>query len=268
MIVPFWDQTWVMLPLMSEKRQGGGMDALYHDPDLAGFYDWDNPWSADFDWFLSLLTGAGSVLDLGCGTGIFTVAASSGAARVVGVDPAAAMLDIARSRLGDDRVLWVEAGVSGLDLGQRFDAVVMTGHAFQTLLTPTDRAACLATIARHLAPGGRFFLDSRNPEAREWEGWTPDATRERRAHPQLGQVERWNDAVWDESIGIVTYETHYLLAEGRHIMARSQIGFPSLPVLTQEIAAAGLSVDHWYGDAAGGPLRPGCPDFIPVGRLA
>jgi hypothetical protein len=43
------------------------MDALNQDPALAAFYDWDNPWPADFDWFLSLVEGAGSVLDLGSG---------------------------------------------------------------------------------------------------------------------------------------------------------------------------------------------------------
>ncbi len=58
------------------------MDALYEDPDLAGFYDWDNPWPADFDWFLSCVAGAGTVLDLGCGTGVFSVALAARGARV------------------------------------------------------------------------------------------------------------------------------------------------------------------------------------------
>lgn len=49
-------------------------DALYNDAELAAFYDWDNPWPEDFDWFLSHLHGAGTVLDLGCGTGVFSVA--------------------------------------------------------------------------------------------------------------------------------------------------------------------------------------------------
>ena len=71
-------------------------DALYDDPALAGFYDWDNPWPADFDWFAGLVAGAGSVLELGCGTGIFTVELARRGARAVGVDPSAAMLDIAR----------------------------------------------------------------------------------------------------------------------------------------------------------------------------
>jgi SAM-dependent methyltransferase len=244
------------------------MDALYHDPALAAFYDWDNPWTADFDWFLSLVAGAGSVLDLGCGTGIFAAALAARGAEVVGVDPAAAMLEIARARDEGNRVTWVEAAAQGLDLGRRFEAVVMTGHAFQTLLTLEDRAACMASIARHLAPGGRFFFDSRNPEAREWESWTAEATREVRAHPDFGLVERWNAVEQTEVPDVIEYLTHYRLEDGRHWQARSRIAFPAFADLAGSIATAPLRVDRWYGDATGGPLRRGCPDFIPLGRLA
>lgn len=244
------------------------MDALYQDPALARFYDWDNPWPADFDWFLTLVGGAGSVLDLGCGTGIFSVALAARGAEVVGVDPAAAMLEVARARAGGGAVTWVEAPAQGLKLGRRFEAVVMTGHAFQTLLTPADRASCLATIARHLAPGGRFFFDSRNPEAREWLDWTPDATREVRAHPDHGMVERWNTAEETDAPGVIEYQTHYRLPDGRHWQARSRIAFPGFDELSAAITAAGLRVDRWFGDPAGGPVRPGCPDFIPFGGLA
>ncbi len=244
------------------------MDALYEDPVLAAFYDWDNPWTADFDWFLSLVEGSGSVLDLGCGTGIFSVAMAARGAVVVGVDPAAAMLDIARSRPGGKTVSWQQAAAQELDLGQRFEAVVMTGHAFQTLLTLEDRVATMATMARHLAPGGRFFFDCRNPEAWEWESWTPDATREVRLHPDFGPVERWNTAEETEVPGVIEYQTHYRLKDGRHLQARSRIAFPTFADLAGAIAAAGLRVERWYGDPAGGPLRPGCVDFIPLGRLA
>lgn len=244
------------------------MDALYQDPELAQFYDWDNPWPADFDWFLTLVAGARSALDLGCGTGIFSVALARQGAEVVGVDPASAMLAVARSRPGGVGVTWVEAAAQGLDLGRRFEAVVMTGHAFQTLLTPADRAACLATIARHLAPGGRFFFDSRNPDAREWLEWTPEATRETRAHPDHGMVERWNAAEETDVPDVIEYQTHFRVPDGRHWQARSRIAFPRFDELDAAIAAAGLKADNWYGDPAGGPLRPDCPDFIPVGGLA
>jgi SAM-dependent methyltransferase len=242
------------------------MDALYQDPALAAFYDWDNPWPQDFDWFLTLVEGAGTVLDLGCGTGIFSAALAARGAKVVGVDPAAAMLDVARAR--ESRVTWIMAAAQGLDLGRCFDAVVMTGHAFQTLLTPQDRAACLTTIARHLAPGGRFFLDSRNPAAREWQVWTPEATRKVRRHDAFGIVERWIAAEETEVPGVIEYQTHYRLQDGRHLQARSRIAFPGFDELSVALDAAGLRVDRWFGDAAGGPLRVGCPDFIPVGTLA
>ncbi len=242
------------------------MDMLYQDPELALFYDWDNPWPVDFDWFLSLVEGAGCVPDLGCGTGIFSSALAARGAEVTGVDPAAAMLEVAQAR--DKQVVWIEGTAQGVDLGRRFDAVVMTGHAFQCLLTAQDRAAVLATIARHLAPGGRFFFDSRNPRAREWAGWTDNATRVRRAHPAFGMVERWIAAEETERSGMIAYQTHYLLPDGRHLQARSRIAFPGFDELSSAIAAAGLRVDRWYGDVSGGPLRPSCPDFIPLGGLA
>lgn len=150
-------------------------DALYHDPALARFYDWDCPWTADHDWFATLVRG--SVLDLGCGTGMFAAELAARGLQVTGVDPAPAMLDIARARKGGARVRWVGADARDLNLGERFDTVLMIGHAFQTLLTGPDRAATLATIAGHLATGGRFFFDSRNPGAREWETWGPAQTR-------------------------------------------------------------------------------------------
>jgi SAM-dependent methyltransferase len=239
-------------------------DALYDDPALAAFYDWDCPWGPDHDWFLSLVEGAGSALDLGCGTGIFAAALAARGAEVVGVDPAGPMLAIARARDGGDRVSWVQADARALDLGRRFDAVMMTGHAFQTLLTRNDREAVLAVIRRHLASSGRVFFDSRNPEAREWESWGPEASREVLPHPDHGMVERWNDA-WEEAPGLVTYETHYRLPDGRHLQARSQIAFPGFEELSELIAGAGLVVERWAGDPAGGPLRESCPDFIPIG---
>jgi SAM-dependent methyltransferase len=246
---------------MEQERQ-------YHDPDLAQFYDWDCPWTPDFDWFAALVVGAGSVLDLGCGTGIFTAALAKRGAVAVGVDPAAAMLDIARSREGGSLVTWVKADARQLDLGRRFDAVVMTGHAFQTFLTRADRAAVLAVIARHLAPKGQFFFDSRNPEARAWAEWTPALTHQRRPHPQFGMVARWNDVRPGAGPDLVAYETHYVLQDGRQFSAVSQIVFPAFAELSDLIADAGLRVDHWHGDALGGPLRTGCPDFIPFGSLA
>lgn len=245
-------------------------DRLYTDPALARFYDLDNGWTDDSAFFLHLAAGCRSVLDLGCGTGelAIRIAAEHGAA-VTAVDPACAMLDLARIKPGAERVHWVEGDARGLRLGERFGLIVMTGHAFQTLLSPLDRAACLLAIAAHLAPGGRFVFDSRNPERQEWKEWRPDASRRRFVDPLLGPVCAWNDVARDPASGIVTYETHYRVdADGRHSAATSRIAFPPLAEIERAIAAAGLRVERWLGDWTGAALGPHSPEFIPLGSLA
>ena len=68
------------------------IDKLYTDPELVQFYDLENGWGTDTEFCFQLASTAQSILDLGCGTGI--LAARLGKARrVVGVDPASAMLD-------------------------------------------------------------------------------------------------------------------------------------------------------------------------------
>lgn len=245
-------------------------DRLYGDPALAGFYDPDNGWSEDRTFCLRLAAGCGRVLDLGCGTGdlAIRIAADHGA-RVTGVDPAGAMLDLARAKPGAERVIWVQGDTRTVRLGQHFDLIVMTGHAFQILLTREDRAACLSTIAHHLAPGGRFIFDSRNPVCREWEEWRPGASLRGFDHPAFGRVTAWNDAGWDAARQVVTYETHYRInAGGRRFSAASRIAFPSFAELAGGIAAAGLAVDRWMGDWTGAALTAESPEFIPLGRQA
>lgn len=244
------------------------IDKLYHDPALARFYDLENRWGADLDYCLHLADGARSVLDLGCGTGQLA-ARLADCRTVVGVDPAAAMLDIARCRPGGQRVAWVEADARDVRLGRRFDLVLLTGHAFQVFLADEDQRAVLSTIAAHLAPGGRFIFDTRNPAAQAWRDWTPGQSRRKFEHPGLGTVEAWNDIVQDAATGIVTYQTHYrVLAGERHYSAASRIQFTTQEKLAAMLDRAGLAVDEWLGDWTGGAREPASREIIPVGRLA
>lgn len=242
-------------------------DKLYQDPELAQFYDLENGWADDFEYCLQLADSARSVLDLGCGTGQLAARLAEGRG-VVGVDPAAAMLEVARQRPGGEAVTWVQADARSLRLGQRFDLVVLTGHAFQVFLTQEDQRAVLATIARHLAPGGRFIFDSRNPAIEAWRDWTPEATRRKLEHPALGSIEAWSDVAQDAATGIVTYQTHYrVLASGKCHSASSKIRFSGQEQIAALLAEAGLEVDEWLGDWQGGPWTPTASEIIPLGRL-
>jgi len=243
-------------------------DPLYRDPVLASFYDVANGWAADFDFCQHLAEGAGSVLDLGCGTGELATALAD-RRRVVGVDPAAAMLDIARTRPGGRAVEWVEADARLLALGERFDLVVLTGHTFQVFLSDADQLAVLRVIAAHLAPGGRFILDSRNPRHRSWEGRDRKSTTHRITHPDLGACEAWNEAAFDDETGILTYVNGYrVLATGAEHAAEARIRYTPQPELADRIAAAGLAVNRWLGDWQGSAYQPDAREIIPLGRRA
>jgi SAM-dependent methyltransferase len=242
-------------------------DRLYSDPDLAQFYDLDNGCGADLDYCMRLAQGAGSVLDLGCGTGPLLSRLAERCV-AVGADRAGAMIEIARQRPGGDRTIWIVADARTLRLDRRFDLIVLTGHAFQVFLTETDQRAVISTIAEHLAPTGRFVFDSRNPAEAEWRGWTPDLTQRSLHHPRLGKIAAWNEASQNEATGIVTYHTYYeVVSTGQRFSAASQIRFTAKDRIAALLDEGGLAVDAWLGDWSGNAYTDASADIIPVGRL-
>jgi SAM-dependent methyltransferase len=88
-------------------------DAIFENRRLAGVYDPLDPDRSDLDAYLALAEGFGArqVLDIGCGTGTFACLLAGRGIDVVGVDPAAASLDVARAKPGGDRVRWIHGDV-------------------------------------------------------------------------------------------------------------------------------------------------------------
>lgn len=247
-----------------------GSDPLYHDQRLAQLYDIDNGWTDDRSYCLELARSRRTVLDLGCGTGSLAVAmAETHGCEVIGVDPAGAMLDVARGRPGGGRVTWINADMRRVTLGKRFDLIVMTGHAFQCLLTTGDRIAALRTAAAHLAPEGLFIFDTRNPAREEWREWTPEKSHRVIDVPGHGETEAWNDVSFDPARQVARYETLYRFKNtGEVLRAQSEIAFPSLQDVKASLTAAGLLAAEWLGDWRGGPLTAQSPEFIAKTRHA
>lgn len=245
-------------------------DALYHDPDLASFYDLENEWMEDTETCFDLAQSAGSVLDLGCGTGLLAAAiAESGKRRVVGVDPAPAMLDIARGRKAGGDIRFIEGDARTFSIAEKFDLIVLTGHAFQVFLTGEDRLAVLKTIAAHLSDKGRFIFDSRNPIAEEWLEWNREESERLIEHPKLGTFMAWNEARFDPATSVVTYETHYQNLIGtKHLQAASKIAFPDKATIDSALKEAGLKGEKWMGDWSGEAFVANSPEIVVEGRLA
>jgi SAM-dependent methyltransferase len=188
---------------------------------------------------------------------------------VTGVDPAGAMLDIARVRPGGNAVTWVEADARTVRVGERFDLIVLTGHVFQVFLTEDDQRAVLSTIAAHLKPKGRFVFDSRNPAIRTWENRNRHNTLHRLDHPNLGPIETWNEPSYDDGTQILTYENGYrILRTGEAFSGSAQIRFTPQEELADLIVASGLTVERWLGDWEGNPYHLATREIIPLGGLA
>jgi len=97
------------------------------------------------------------VLDLGCGTGGHAAPLSQRGYSVVGVDRSEAMLLHARDRAR--RARFVHGDIQTLDLGERFDAVLIMFAVLGYQLANADVRAALNTARRHLQPGGLLLAD-------------------------------------------------------------------------------------------------------------
>src|SRR4051794_8697518 len=92
------------------------LDQHYIDPRLVALYDIENNGRADTDFYLRLAAdlNARRIIDLGCGTGQLASELSVDGRQVIGVDPAAAMLAVARRKPRAEQVQWIEGDASAL----------------------------------------------------------------------------------------------------------------------------------------------------------
>ncbi len=176
--------------------------------------DWDadrsrglseKPW---LDRFLAHIPKAGSVLDLGCGSGepIARHLIEQGRA-VTGVDAASGLIDLCRARFPDQ--VWIVADMRGLDLGRRFDGLIAWHSSFH--LSRHDQRALFAVFARHLEPGGVLMFTSGDEDGERIGQWRGEplyhaslSTTEYRERLEACGFEVLHHAVGDDAPGEVT----------------------------------------------------------------
>lgn len=138
----------------------------------AEFYDHVTPYRerADATFYVEMAQAAGGpVLEVGCGTGRVLIPTARAGVEITGLDLSPSMLAVCRRNLAQEsaetqaRVRLVEGDMRDFDLGQQFALITIPFRPFQHLETTEDQIKCLATIRRHLAPGGRLVLDLFNP---------------------------------------------------------------------------------------------------------
>jgi SAM-dependent methyltransferase len=226
----------------------------FDEPRLAQIYDPLYPDRSDLDAYAALAHsfGARSVLDIGCGTGTFACLLADRGFDVIGVDPAAASLDIARAKPGADRVRWLHGDATTLPPLQ-VDMATMTGNVAQVFVTDEEWASTMDCTYAALRPGGRLVFETRDPQQKAWLSWTRDQTFQRVEIAGMGTIATW-DEVTDVQGELVTFKgTVIFEKDGGVLTADSTLRFRGRDQVAESLMAAGFTVE----DVLDAPDRPG-----------
>lgn len=226
----------------------------FDDARVAALYDPLDPDRSDLELYdgIARETGARAVLDVGCGTGTFALLLAARGVDVVGVDPAGAMLDVARAKPGADAVHWVHGDATTLP-PLAVDLATMTGNVAQVFLTDDEWMATLHGVHAALRPGGTLAFETRVPARRAWERWTREATFSREEVPGVGEVEGWTD-VTSVELPFVTFvaETRVLGTGGEPVATGSTLRFRERAEIETSLREAGFTLV----DVRDAPDRP------------
>lgn len=261
--------------------QTGGYDQYGF---VAEFYDFVEPYRQrpDVDFYVDLARTCGDpVLELGCGTGRVLIPIARSGVEIVGLDLSPAMLTVCEQELAQEppavqaRVRLHHGDMRDFELGRTFSLAITPFRAFQHLETVEDQLSCLASVHRHLRPGGRLVLDLFNPslpllaDERRSEEWgdepgmtMPDGRRVVRQfriarHDLFGQL---------QDVEIIYYVRH---PDGRE--ERLVHRFPMRYTFRYEaehlLTRSGYEVEALYADFDGSPYGSKYPgELIFVAR--
>jgi SAM-dependent methyltransferase len=183
--------------------------------------------------------------------------------RLCGLDPAAGMLHQARAR---SDIEWVQGDLSSVTWEREFDLIVMTGHAFQELVTDDEIRVALAAIHVALADGGHFAFETRNPLDRAWERWPTEYTGE--VTDASGVIVRRESQVETPIVGDVVHgiSTFTSPAWEHPLVSRGALRFVEREALSAFLSGAGLAIEEQFGDWSRQPLTDTSPEIITVSR--
>lgn len=248
---------------MADATPAPTPDPVFADPQLAVLYDIVDDDRSDLHAYERIVAefDARSVLDIGCGTGILACRLALSGIDVVGVDPAAASLDVARGKPGANRVRWIHADASAVpECG--FDLAVMTGNVAQVFVDDAAWQRTLRHIGAALRGDGWLVFETRDPDQRAWDRWNREETYRQLVGPgDIGRFETWTE-VAEVSLPTVSFRHVFRFErDGSEIVSESTLRFWTLDEIKCNLERAGFAVRE-VRDA---PDRPGL-EFVFVAQ--
>jgi SAM-dependent methyltransferase len=139
---------------------------LYDYPEFYDLVMRQNP-SAEVFYLDEARRCGGPILELGCGSGRFSIPLARSGLEVVAGDLSPAMLHRARASAKGVDVEFIELDMREFELPKRkFGLIFIAANSIMHLYNANEFRQCFQTIARHLAPGGALAFDAFVPDVR------------------------------------------------------------------------------------------------------
>jgi cyclopropane fatty-acyl-phospholipid synthase-like methyltransferase len=216
------------------------------------------------DWLVSHLgiTTGVSVIDFGCGPGLYTSRLAITGADVTGIDFSARSIEYARDQartMGLD-IKYLNQNYLDFTTDIQFDVVLMIFCDF-CALSPTQREIMLGKFHSILKPGGRMVLDVRSLSAFDQRGET--------SHYEMNLLNGfWSPEPYYGFLNTFKYGEEKVTLDKYTIVGRTTskniynwLQYFSVESLTKEFRKAGLAVAEVYSDVAGKPYDAEANEF-------
>ena len=205
---------------------------------------------------LGLQPGA-SLLDLGCGPGLYASRFAQAGFHVTGVDYSRRSIEYATKYASEHALNITYRYQNYLELQDenRYDAAFLIYGDFCPL-NPEQRARLLQNIHRALKPGGKFALDVTTREHRKRYGnknsWYAAESGFWKPGPHLVLEEGFDypeQALWLDQYTVIE-------ADGKLSVYRNWFQDYTPETIMEELSLGGFTVEGFWGDLTGAPHSP------------
>ena len=251
---PFWNDPHIATQML----------AAHLDPDTDAASRRPGTIERTVEWLMGALElrPGSTLLDLGCGPGLYCQRFAERGVQVTGMDFSGSSLAYARG-VSDARNLdirYVEADYLSLDAEADFDAIILIYFDFG-VLPDAPRDDLLRRIRRALRAGGRFAFDLKTPDhPRQPDGttrWQVSSGGFWRPHPCL----ELHQTFWYDDTATELRQATIVDPDGTATVYRVWDQTYTPEAIGEVLAQQGFRVREQRADLAGAPYGPGSPSL-------